>query len=240
MDDNFDRLFATYKSKLGPNQNLDPLNSSPGKEDDEERPYRIKFEDITQENHPWGDIAAVFRTGENVKQQRRRESHFRDVSLVLRHIVLKSETNGRVESQLEIQSKTLRNAFINIATGLVNINLHQDPIIIRDPYVEIYHCEKRIQEAIESETDESLRGELRLLQKFQEDYMARTVGDLKALEPNGLITSHLLPFIFAPGDPVLLTNRYLSHIPTYWTAVLHSCHTSWASQLEVNQPTGLD
>ncbi|KAF4819648.1 hypothetical protein CGCSCA5_v004364 [Colletotrichum siamense] len=232
MDEDFDRLFATYKSRLDPNRantnfaNSDQVDASLGVDYDNERPYRVKFEDITQENHPWGDIAAVFRTGENAKQQRRRESHFGDVSLVLRHIVLKSDMRGNVKSQLEIQSNTLRKAFINIATGLVNINLHQDPIIIRDPYVEIYHCEKRIQGAIESETDESLRGELRLLQKFQEDYMARTVSDLKALEPNGLITYQLLPFIFAPSHPVLLTNRYLSHIPTYWTAVLHSCNVS--------------
>ncbi|KAL3306692.1 P-loop containing nucleoside triphosphate hydrolase protein [Colletotrichum asianum] len=245
MNDNFDGLFATYKSKLEPNRsnpkfaNADRVDSSLGIDDDHERPYRIKFEDITQENHPWGAIASVFRTGENVKQQRRRESHFGDVSLVLRHIVLKSDNNGRVESQLEIQSNTLRNAFINIATGLVNINLHQDPIIIRDPYVEIYHCEERIQQAIHSETDESLRSEIRLLQKFREDYMARTVNDLKALEPNGLITFQLLPFIFAPGHPVLLTNRYLSHIPTYWTAVLHSCHVASDSKMEVNHTAEL-
>lgn len=113
---------------------------------------------------------------------------------------------------------------MDIATGLVNINLHQDPIIIPDPYVEIYYCERRIQDALEASMDKSLCDQLRLLQKFREDYMARTVNDLHALEPSGLITFDLLSFIFAPGHPVVLTNRYLSHFPTHWIAMLHSCH----------------
>ncbi|KAK2734388.1 AAA family ATPase [Colletotrichum kahawae] len=113
---------------------------------------------------------------------------------------------------------------MDIAKGLVNINLHQDPIIIPSPYVEIYYCERRIQEALDVAMDKSLCDQLRLLQKFREDYMARTVNDLHALEPSGLITFDLLSFIFAPGHPVVLTNRYLSHFPTHWTALLHSCH----------------
>ncbi|KAF5516514.1 hypothetical protein CGCS363_v000886 [Colletotrichum siamense] len=224
MDNDFDRLFATYKSKLEPNQHSDQVDSSLGIEDDNERPYRIQLEDVTQENHPWGDIAAVYRTGENVKQQRRRESRFGDAALVLRHIVVKKQMEERLISQLEIQSSTLRSAFIEIATGLVNINLHQDPIIIPDPYVEIYHCQRRIQDAIDASKDKSLRDQLQLLQKFREDYMARTITDLQALEPNGLITFDLLSFIFAPGHSVVLTNRYLSHLPTHWIALLHSCH----------------
>ncbi|KAH9243209.1 hypothetical protein K456DRAFT_1820257 [Colletotrichum gloeosporioides 23] len=130
----------------------------------------------------------------------------------------------RVISQLEIQSNSLRSAFIEIVSGLVNINLHQDPIIIPDPYVEIYHCQRRIHEAIDTSKDKSLRDQLQLLQMFREDYMARTITDLQALEPNGLITFDLLSFIFAPGHSVVLTNRYLSHFPTHWIALLHSCH----------------
>ncbi|KAF4851220.1 hypothetical protein CGCSCA4_v003610 [Colletotrichum siamense] len=229
MADESDQLFAAYKSKLEPNwvnEGLVKPVSTSGlvKTDDNERPYRIHLEDITQENHPWGDISAVYRTGENVKQQRRRESRFGDAALVLRHIIVKKNNEERVISQLEIQSNTLRSAFMDIATGLVNINLHQDPIIIPDPYVEIYYCERRIQDALEASMDKSLCDQLRLLQKFREDYMARTVNDLHALEPSGLITFDLLSFIFAPGHPVVLTNRYLSHFPTHWIAMLHSCH----------------
>ncbi|KAH0421273.1 AAA family ATPase [Colletotrichum camelliae] len=229
MADEPDKLFAAYKSKLDPtwvNQSLVKPMSTSGvvKTDDSERPYRIHLEDITQENHPWGDISAVYRTGENVKQQRRRESRFGDAALVLRHIIIKKNNEERVISQLEIQSNTLRSAFMDIAKGLVNINLHQDPIIIPSPYVEIYYCERRIQEALDVAMDKSLCDQLRLLQKFREDYMARTVNDLHALEPSGLITFDLLSFIFAPGHPVVLTNRYLSHFPTHWTALLHSCH----------------
>lgn len=229
MEPESDNLYVVYKSKLEPNwmsQGLAERSSTSElrKDDDNELPYRIQLEDVTQENHPWGDIAAVYRTGENVKQQRRRESRFGDAALVLRHIVVKKQMEERVISQLEIQSNSLRSAFIEIASGLVNINLHQDPIIIPDPYVEIYHCQRRIHEAIDTSKDKSLRDQLQLLQMFREDYMARTITDLQALEPNGLITFDLLSFIFAPGHSVVLTNRYLSHFPTHWIALLHSCH----------------
>ncbi|EQB52816.1 ATPase [Colletotrichum gloeosporioides Cg-14] len=208
-DDDFESLYVRYKPKAKP--------------EEKDRPYRAQIEDVTQETYPWGDISTVYRTGENIKQQKRKEARFGDVALVLRHIIPVGDRDGPMKSRLDIQSDTLRAAFIKLSEGLVNINLHQEPIIIQEPYVEIYHCQARIQEAIEDTDDESLREELRLLQKFQEDYMSRTIDELEPLESNGLITFELVPFIFAPGSPVLLMNRFLSHIPTYWAAVMHGC-----------------
>ncbi|EAQ85629.1 predicted protein [Chaetomium globosum CBS 148.51] len=115
-------------------------------------------------------------------------------------------------TRLEIQSPTLRAAFAALAGDYVNINLHKNPIIIPEPYVELYHCQNRIRAlvALDSDiVDDKLRGELKLLQTFQTDYLTRTLDGLQAHEPNGLITFELLRVIFIPGSLIILPHRRL-------------------------------
>ncbi|KAH6641881.1 P-loop containing nucleoside triphosphate hydrolase protein [Chaetomium tenue] len=212
----FEDLLAAYPAKLKATV------------DDEPSSYRTHFEDVTQETYSWGSIAEVYRTGENPQEQRRKEGRFGDVALVLRRIVPHGENTGGVAktTQLEIQSPTLRAAFAALAADHVNINLHKNPIIIPEPYVELYHCQSRIQAVLNLGSDivdDKLRGELKLLQSFQTDYMTRTLEDLQAYEPNGLITFELLRLIFIPGSLVVLPHRRLSPVEVYWAAVVQSC-----------------
>ncbi|KAK1833058.1 AAA family ATPase [Podospora conica] len=221
MDSEFEDLLAAYPAKA----------QRPSTEDDTPPTnYRTHFEDVTQETHPWGDIAEVYRTGENPKDQRRKEARFGNVALVLRRIVpariLDDDIRGVMKVQLEIQSPTLRAAFTAIATGYVNINLHKNPIVIPEPYVELRHCQNRIQALLDLDddvVDDKLRGELKLLQQFQTDFMARTLEDLAVYEQNGLITFELLRLLFVPGSLVVLPHRRLFPAEVHWAAILQSC-----------------
>ncbi|KAK4031712.1 hypothetical protein C8A01DRAFT_21120 [Parachaetomium inaequale] len=215
----FEDLLAAY-----------PAKAKKTKVDDEPSSYRTHFEDVTQETYSWGSIAEVYRTGENPQEQRRKEGRFGDVALVLRRIVPHHGDNRdsgvAKTTQLEIQSPTLRAAFAALAADYVNINLHQNPIIIPEPYTELHHCQNRIQALLELDSDivdDRLRGELKLLQAFQTDYMMRTLQNLNDYEQNGLITFELLRFIFIPGSLVVLPHRRLSPVEVYWAAVVQSC-----------------
>ncbi|KAI1763926.1 hypothetical protein GGR53DRAFT_343868 [Hypoxylon sp. FL1150] len=218
MGDDFDNLFSKYPR---PKNQRDTGPASSG----EVASSNSRFEDITQETGFLGIIFQVYLTAETPQQQNRQETRFKDYSLILRRIVPQKQGDRDPVLQLEIQSKTLRKAFRQLATGRVNINLRRSPIIIREPYVEIYHCQEQIQEAIKN-ADDTVKDELRLLQTFQKDYMHEEIDDFESLESHGLISFDFLQHLFIPGSLVVLPNRFISAFQPHWAAVVVQCQVS--------------
>ncbi|EKJ74400.1 hypothetical protein FPSE_05407 [Fusarium pseudograminearum CS3096] len=215
MAEESNQVFYKYQNtgaKTLPTSNNEPL------------PTQIKIENVTQEMYSWGAISQVYLSAESPRLKKKKESRFSDVSLVLRRIVTESHGKFTHETtQLEIQSVTLRNAFKRLAEGFVNINLHGDPITIPNPYVELYHCRRQLQEAIDCAPNESIREELELLQQFQEDHMSQDLKELQTLESNGYITVAFLPLIFVPGSLVLIPNRLAGSKEVFCAAVVEVC-----------------
>ncbi|KAK1955918.1 hypothetical protein LY78DRAFT_530095, partial [Colletotrichum sublineola] len=106
-------------------------------------------------------------------------------------------------SQLEIQSNTLQSAFRDISKRITSINLDQDPITIPEPYVEIFHCQSRIQATIDTITDGPLREELQLLKRFPEEYMRTTLKNLQSQNTRESVEFELIPFVFVLGSLVI-------------------------------------
>lgn len=215
MAEEFNQTFSKYQATSV------KAMSTPNNEPE---PTMLKIENVTQEMNYFGEISQVYLSAESPRLNKRKESRFSDVSLVLRKIV--TDTHGELKheaTQLEIQSTTLRNAFKKLADGFVNINLHGDPITIPEPYVELYHCQIQLQEAINSAPNKSMRDELELLQQFQEDHMSRDLKELHMLESNGAIAVKFLPFIFVPGTLVLIPNRLAHSKEVLCAAIVEKC-----------------
>lgn len=54
------------------------------------------------------------------------------------------KSNARPKLQLEIQSDTLRQGFVLIAQKMTTIRLSHGPIIIPEPFMEVYHYQEKI------------------------------------------------------------------------------------------------
>ncbi|KAK1981526.1 hypothetical protein LZ30DRAFT_793306 [Colletotrichum cereale] len=53
--------------------------------------------------------------------------------------------------------------------------------------------------------------------------MRTTLKNLQPQNTRASIEFELIPFIFVPGSLVIRSNSFLSHLPTYWAAVLERC-----------------
>ncbi|KAI0178638.1 hypothetical protein GGR52DRAFT_264721 [Hypoxylon sp. FL1284] len=215
MDGDSDRLFSKYPR---PKTRHDTGPAAPG----QVARSNCRFEDITQETGIFGTVVQVYTTAETPQQQDRQETRYKDFSLILRRIVPHKQGDRDPVLQLEIQSKTLAKAFRELAAGRVNINLHRSPIIIREPYVEVYHSRDQINEAI-NDADDALKDELRLLQTFQKDYMHEAVDEFESLKIRGLISFEFMQHLFVPGSVVVLPNQFVSNPQPHWAAVVIQC-----------------
>lgn len=216
-----DNTFQLYRSIADQSTTPAATNNN----DSPDKKLRIGFEDITQETDFSGDVSDVYRTLGSQWQRRKAESRFTDLSLDLRRSI-PARTSLKDEKawvRLEIQSPTLREAFRRIASGIVTIDLHQDPIKIPEPYVELYYCESRIQTAIDEASDNDLKQELQLLRTFQTSYMSKDLKRFHDLEPYGQITCDLFPSILLSGSLVLIANRVASDTGIFWAAILEKC-----------------
>ncbi|EEU39964.1 uncharacterized protein NECHADRAFT_39190 [Fusarium vanettenii 77-13-4] len=130
------------------------------------------------------------------------------------------KSNARPKLQLEIQSDTLRRGFALIAQNMTTIRLSHDPIIIPEPFMEVYHCRGKIQQALKAEESDILRAELQLLVDFQDQYMKETIKTIDQFISNGYIEFEWLWAIFPPGELVVIENVSASDAPIQWCAIV--------------------
>ncbi|KAI8721446.1 AAA domain-containing protein [Fusarium sp. LHS14.1] len=130
------------------------------------------------------------------------------------------KSNARPKLQLEIQSDTVRRGFALIAQNMTTIRLSHDPIIIPEPFMEVYHCRGKIQQALKAEESNILRAELQLLVDFQDQYMKETIKTIGQFISNGYIEFEWLWAIFPPGELVVIENVSASDAPIQWCAIV--------------------
>lgn len=211
-DDDFDSLYSSYtiqrKDTSQPDQEFVP-----------------EFEDVTQLSLHGG----VFKTTEKQSQGldgRRRPwpSQFSNMSLLLRR-TRRIGSHGREvwDLQLEIQSDILRQEFKTIADGFTNIQLERDPIIIPEPFGEIYFCRQRIQGAIAGVKSDEIKKQLKLLEDFRESYMAKTIMSIQTSLREGIIEAQDLWSLFPVGSQIILQNRHGTGKTLVWCAKVKYC-----------------
>jgi hypothetical protein len=215
--DDFDLLYHDYarqKSEPVPNQ----------------QEFNSEFEDVTQLSSHFG-FGEVFKTSD--KQSRDRdgrkrpwESRFSNVSLLLRRIrTYESGSNREIWiRKLEIQSATLRLAFKEIAKGFTAVSLEQNPIVIPEPFAEIYVCRDRIRNAIEQASSDELKKELKLLETFRESYMAKTIMSIETSLKEGMIEAEDLWSLFPIGSRIIVQNRAMPETSLMWCPWVKRCH----------------
>ena len=182
--------------------------------------FNSKFEDV-KEIWQDGEILAVTRSQNKYKHSQQSKKRFGEYSLLLRR-VLDLNDRRKPKLQLELQSDTLRREFRRLAQGLTSTSLNHDPIVIHEPFRELYFYRAQIKRAVAETTDEETRGEIQLLVNFEAQYMSQTIATVTSLKDNGTIEFEWLWSLFAPGCHVVLQNTSATTAMVEWPAVLKS------------------
>ena len=216
MDDDFEDLYQDY------------VKNRDDKDKDNSTRYKTQFEDVTQLSNPYGDLGEVFKTSD---KQSREDSEkgpsnkkFGDVALLLRRMYHWDMNKGEHWTmKLELQSPILRKAFKEIAKGYTSTSLEQNPIVINEPFSELYFCKERIQEAIQNAETDEVKVELELLETFRKNYMKTTITALETARDEGLIDAANLWSLFPIGSKILLENRETSEKSLLWCVKVKGC-----------------
>ncbi|KAL6408501.1 uncharacterized protein AUP68_08358 [Ilyonectria robusta] len=218
--------FAAYQAVLSSgDKSNDPKDAGDtakgnAKGEDGSLTFNSKFEDV-KEIWQDGEILAVTRSQNQYKRSQQSKKRFGEYSLLLRR-VLDLNDRQKPKLQLELQSDTLRREFRRLAKGLMSISLNHDPIVIYEPYRELYYYRAQIQKAVAEAADEETRQEIQLLINFEAQYMSHTIATVTSLRDNGTIEFEWLWSLFAPGCDVVLQNTTAMAAVVEWPAVLKS------------------
>lgn len=218
MDDDFEDLYQDYTN------GREATDS-----DDETVLYKNQIEDVTQLSNQYGSLGDVFKTSEKQsrdKSGRHRPSDrkFADVALLLRRTYHWDLNKGESWSMtLEIQSPVLRKAFKDIVQGFTSSSLEQNPIVIQEPFSELYFCRERIRAAIENAESDEIKVELELLEQFRKTYMKQTIESLEISLSEGYIEAADLWSLFPMGSKIILQNRDVAGKPLIWCMNVRGC-----------------
>ncbi|KAK7418255.1 hypothetical protein QQX98_004039 [Neonectria punicea] len=212
--------YSVYQSILHKKQGEIDKDGGGDDKSDSNSPFNQSFEDVKQIMQD-GYTLTVIKTQMTFKQENDRRGRFSEYSLLLRRI-MDVKSNARPKLQLEIQSHTLREAFAQLADDLTTIRLSHDPIVIPEPFMEVYHCREKIQKAVEVAENGRLRAELQLLLNFQDKYMVETTKTIDQFIDNCYIAFEWLWAIFPPGELVVIENNSASATPIQWCARVKS------------------
>ncbi|KAI0881571.1 uncharacterized protein GGS22DRAFT_196487 [Annulohypoxylon maeteangense] len=214
--------FDAYKAALSGDEGQDKADTGVEK-DHSIRTYNSKFEEI-KEIRQDGEITTVIRSLNQYKQNAANQRRFGKFSLLLHRIVSNNNTQNPI-LQLEIQSDILRNEFRRLASHFTSINLYKNPIVIHEPFREIYHCKDQIQDALHKASTET-RQELQLLVDFQIWYMSHTIETIRSFIESRTIDFEWLWSLFKPGSHIIIQEARSSYAPIEWCTVLKSYDTS--------------
>ena len=218
MEEDFESLYESYKKRR-----------KEAESDDGTPQYNSQFEDITQLSNRWGYHGEAFKTSEKQSRdssgrKKPSDGKFSDFSLLLRRIYTWNRDDGeKTTMRLEIQSTSLRLAFKQIAKGFTSISLDQDPIMIEEPFSDLYFCRDRIQKAIEDASSEELKKELELLETFRKSYMTKIITTIESSLADGMIKAEDLWSLFPVGSEIILQNRNNPGRILIWCVVVKSC-----------------
>ncbi|KAI1745486.1 hypothetical protein F4680DRAFT_442959 [Xylaria scruposa] len=223
--------FATYQQVLSRTNTLDTSENQRASEvtghpktEDNDTIFNSKFEDV-KEIVEDGETVIVTRTQNQYKRTHSDKKRFGEYSLLLRRIIdLDNKTRSWL--QLEIQSDILRAEFSRLAKDITSISLHHDPIVIREPYREIFYCRDKIRDSISTASTQQLRQELQLLIDFQRQYMSKAIEAIKSFKQSGTIDFEWLWGLFAPSTEVVIQNTTATVVPIEWCAVVKSYQVS--------------
>ncbi|KAM0418890.1 hypothetical protein ACHAPT_012155 [Fusarium lateritium] len=213
---NFSAYAAILNKKKSPTGRDDDGNNNR----DADCPFNQAFEDV-KEIRQDGYALTVMKTQMTFRQEHERRGRFSEYSLLLRRI-MDVKSNARPKLQLEIQSDTLRQGFARIAENMTTIRLSHDPIVIPEPFMEVYHCREKIREALKLAESDVLRAELQLFVNFQDQYMTETIKTIDQFIAHGYIEFEWLWAIFPPGELVVIENVSASDAPIQWCAIVKS------------------
>ncbi|KAL6699995.1 hypothetical protein J3F84DRAFT_198459 [Trichoderma pleuroticola] len=174
--------------------------------------FNGRFEDV-REIQQDGYTISVMKTQSIFKQENEKKGRFKEYSLLLRR-TYEARGNKKERLQLEIQSDCLRESFSQFAKDMTTIRLNHDPIVIPEPFMEIFYCRVKIQEAFLSDnSDARLKRELQLLIDFQDQYMTDTISTVHQFISSEYIEYAWLWAIFLPGELVVIMNLSASDVP---------------------------
>ncbi|KAK4102048.1 P-loop containing nucleoside triphosphate hydrolase protein [Parathielavia hyrcaniae] len=183
--------------------------------------FNSKFEDIKEIRRD-GEVVTVTRSQNQYKRSQQSKKRFGEYSLLLRRV---QDLNDRQKPtlRLELQSDTLRHEFRRLAQGLTSIRLNQNPIVIREPFRELYYYREQVRRtAYDKTATEEVRREMQLLVDFEAQYMSQTIATVAAFSDSGSIDFDFLWSLFAPGRQIVLQNTSAAAAAIEWLTVIKS------------------
>jgi hypothetical protein len=224
-------------------------------EDGDKIIYKPQFEDVTQLYSQYGGLGDVFKTSE--KQNRSNDwghlsdKKFGDVTLLLRrkynhHLGVPGSEKWTMA--LELQSPVLRQSFKEIVKGCTSISLEQSPIVLPEPFAELYFCQEKIRDAIQTSESDEVKSALQLLESFRQSYMKKTIAGLESARSEGLIEASNLWSLFPIGSTIVLENRVALRKSLIWCVIVRECskkeqdnpdkEETWTISVEFNSFNG--
>jgi len=210
----YQAVFSRNSNKSGTPEEADDAT----KGEDGGLVFNSEFEDIKE---MWlnGEMLAVTRSQNKYKRSQQSKKRFGEYSLLLRHVLDLNDTK-KPTLQLELQSDVLRREFRRLAQGLTSISLDHDPIVIPEPFRELYYFREQVRRAADDKTaTEEVRREMQLLVEFEARYMSPTIATVAAFRDSRSIEFEFLWSLFVPGRQIVLQNTSAA---VDWPAVVKS------------------
>jgi hypothetical protein len=186
--------------------------------------------DITQMWLSDNERGECFLTGQPATSDESITKRFGSYSVLLRRNVYPENSERGVESQLEVQSRSLCEVLRNVAPHLRTVNMNAMPIIFKAPYHELYHFRQEISasgpDTISGATGDSLSREISELIKFLNESIGKAaIAEIEALKTSRRTSMEFLWSVFKPGEMVVLRTNGLAAEPELCCGVVQSFFT---------------
>jgi len=168
-------------------------------DDDEDVQTIMQIMDVTEMETQTGQ-SIVTRTRRFRKPKSRAKDRFSDYAAVLRRRL--NDIGRPISSNLEIKSPNLLKAFKEIFKDFEGMNLEADPIIIAQPYAQLFWRKDEIKAyRNKASTKASIAAELDVILQFIENNpeLERIQSEYKKHESQKMITSAITWTLFPPG-----------------------------------------
>jgi len=183
-----------------------PIAGSDGGDEDTETP-KVEPVDITQKKDKYRHRQHAMLTGARY-QARHFGDEFEEYAIVHRRSI---DTEENITITLEVRSTIIRKALQLVLGDYPQFNLRSNPIVMKKPYVPLFHYRKEIREYTDrKDLSEKEKMHMLVLIKFMDRNFQDEEEEYNRLVPFGVISYDLLWTLLHPGQIVIKESDKLS------------------------------
>jgi hypothetical protein len=175
---------------------------------------KVEFQDITEIESPYGDVAVTRPTAERDKAKPTND-RYSSVGLIVRR---RRQVDKRVKFvHLEVWSPIIQKALTILCGDSYWLSTSVTPQVIERPYVVLFHNRKKIREYAESaERTAEERNHMRLLTEFMTREHGRVEAKYDSLAAGKQISYDMLWTFYCPDEEILVHNDQYTECGVLW------------------------